>query len=68
MYLLFACILVIAPFFDSWAFTCGSDSVDEILVPSSQYVLILQKEGWWAPAWPLLSRLLLLDLLELMVK
>lgn len=35
MYLNFACILIIAPFFDSWPFTCGSDSIGEILVALS---------------------------------
>lgn len=61
----FACILIFAPFFDSCPFTCGRDSTAEILVALPQYILMLQKQGGWTPAWLLLSHLLLLDLLEL---
>lgn len=67
VYLLIACIIIIATFFDC-AFICGSDGVNGVLVALSQCVLILQKQGWGAPAWPLLSHLLLLDMLELMMK
>lgn len=35
MNLLFACVLIIASFFDSWPFTHGGDGIDEILVTLS---------------------------------
>lgn len=63
MYLLIACIITIATFFDNFPFICGSDGITGVLVALSQCILILQKQGWGL----LPSQLLLLDLLKLMM-
>lgn len=47
MFLLFACILIIVPFVDCCACTCGSKSIDELSVALSQCHLILQEQGCW---------------------
>lgn len=36
MYLIFACILIVTPVFNSYPFTCGRDSIAEILVALPQ--------------------------------
>lgn len=46
VYLLIAFIIIIATFFDSCPFICGSNIINGVLVALSQFILILQKQGW----------------------